>query len=88
MRSVIPYEDTWFGHVLVRHPELSGKLDIIEAAVSAPIAIYAGTSIAGSFLFVINDMIDSAGPFLRVVVGAKREVRTAYFTSASGGRQI
>jgi hypothetical protein len=88
MRSVTLYEDTWFGHILVRHPELSGKLDMVEAAVSAPTAIYASTSIAGSFLFVRNDMIDSTGRFLRVVGRANREVRTVYFTSASGGRQI
>lgn len=73
---------------MVRHPELNGKLDMVEATVSAPTAIYASTSVAGSFLFVRNDMVASAGRFLRVVVGTNREVRTAYFTSASGGRQI
>jgi hypothetical protein len=86
--AVSLYEDTWLDHIIVRHPELNGRLSMVEETVLAPTAIFASTSVAGSYLLVRNGMVDRAGRLLRVVVGMDRSVRSAYFSSAAGGTQL
>lgn len=88
VRAVTLYEDTWRNHIVVRHPELNGSLQMLEETVTAPTAIYASTSQAGSFLFVKNGIADAGGRLLRVVVRADLSVSTAYFSSATGGSQL
>ena len=86
---VILYEDTWHNHIVGRHPEMNGNLHLIEAVLSAPSAIYEGTSTSTiDYLFVRAGVADSAGRSLRVVVRSGGVVITAYFTSATGGSRL
>lgn len=87
MGAVTLYEDTWHGHIVARHPELNGCLRMAEETIQAPTAIYEPPSSPGTYLFVRSGMTDSAGRLLRVVVGAGR-VKTAYFSSATGGSRV
>jgi len=86
--SVTLHQDTWDQHIVIRHPEMSGLVSEVEEVVSTPTAIYASSSTAGSFLFVKAGIVDINGRFLRVAVGADRSVKSAYFTSATGGSQL
>jgi hypothetical protein len=87
MGAVTLYQDTWDNHIIVKHPEINGSAAMIEATVENPTAIYESTSVLGSFVFARNGMTDVAGRSLRVIVGADRSVKTAYFSSASAGRK-
>jgi hypothetical protein len=86
--TVTLYEDTWLDYIIVRHPELNGRLSMVEETVRAPTAIFASTSVAGSHLLVRNGMVNRAGRLLSFVVGTDRSVRSAYFSSAAGRTQL
>ena len=88
MRAVTLHQDTWDTHIIVHHPEMIGFEAEVERVVSMPTAIHASTSVAGSFLFVNSGIVDANGRFLRVAVGADRSVKSAYFSSATGGSQL
>src|SRR5215213_6891600 len=80
--EIMLHESTWQNHILVRHPELSGKLADVERVMTCPSNIFATSSGAGSYLFVKARIVDSSGRLLRVVVGIGNSVKTAYFSSA------
>jgi hypothetical protein len=88
MGAVTLHQDTWDNHITVNHPEMIGLDDKVELVVSTPSAIYASTSMAGSFLFVNTGIVDVTNRFLRVAVGADRSVKSAYFSSATGGSPL
>jgi len=88
MGAVTLHQDTWDNHITVYHPEMIGLEAKVERVVSTPTAIYASTSAAGSFLFVNTGIVDVTNRFLRVAVGADRSVKSAYFSSATGGSQL
>jgi|SRR5215469_3855758 len=87
VRGVTLYENTWFDHIIVGHPELIDRLEMVEMTIAVPTTIYESSSVAGSLLFYRSGMVDDAGRFLRVVVGTDRSVKSAYFTSEHGGKQ-
>lgn len=88
IRAVTLYEDTWQTHIIVNHPDVANMLREVELTVHTPTAIYASTSVAGSFLFVKSGIVDSGGRSLRVVVRATGSISSAYFSSAQGGSQL
>ena len=88
MGAVTLHQDTWDNHITFYHPEMIGLEGNVERVVSAPSAIYGSTSVAGSFLFVNTGIVDVTKRFLRVAVGADRSVKSAYFSSATGGSQL
>jgi hypothetical protein len=86
--TVTLYEPTWQNHIIVKHPEVAGRLADIEMIAAYPSVIYASKSVAGAFLFVRTGIVDSGGRSLRVVVPPSGSISTAYFSSAAGGSQL
>ena len=91
-RRIILFDDSWRSHITVYHPELRGKEAMVQQVLTSPSAIFVSGSAGDSFTFVRSGVTDSAGRQLRVVVKLGIEgtgiVTTAYFTSATGGRQV
>lgn len=87
VQRIVLHEDTWERHILIGHPELIGREQLVEEVVTHPTAIYSSNVLTADYLFVNSRVTDSAGRLLRVVVRAGIVV-SAYYTSATGGRRI
>jgi hypothetical protein len=83
----ILYSDTWHHHILKGHPELQGKESLVEEVVRRPSAIFASNTLSSGYIFVKASVTDFSGRLLRVVVRGGNII-TAYFSSATGGRQL
>jgi hypothetical protein len=64
--KVTLFADTWNGHVLLRHPEMNGKLQDVKAALQSPSYVCGLPS--HNFAFVNLNVLDSVGSPLIVVV--------------------
>lgn len=86
----------WYGHILIQHPEMSGREGDVQQAVEAPDYIYEGKSKRTSHLYFREIGTTTAGTlFVLVVVdirahGKRGFVQTAFLAEglSKGGKLL
>jgi hypothetical protein len=79
--NVVLSEERW-RHIVLRHPEMKGKSDLILSAVSNPDEAYLDSTGA---IHSLKRLISSVSDYLVVIynrIGEEGYIRTAYYTSS------
>ena len=60
--------DTWYGHILVGHPEMQGKVQEVKAVVASPVIVMQNIDPAKPNLIFADPAITLGGSPLSVIV--------------------
>ena len=83
-REFVLADRTWYGHIIIGHPEMAPHRALVEQAVAAPLGIWISSSNADARLCYGTG--PRAGVFVAVVVDVPLGiVKTAYLTKSMTG---
>jgi hypothetical protein len=80
-KTVTCFEDSWTCHIAAEHPDVAGKLPVIQGVIGDPTHVFVMNGRVTSNVVFFNETVanDEDEPLFVIVDRVKLAMRTAYF---------